>query len=151
MTEFGSVDDILNFAIEKEEEANKFYLNLASKMDRPVMRQVFEEFAVEEQKHKEKLLHIQQGKTLLIAGEKVMDLKVGDYLVDVAPKPDMNYQEALILAMKKEKASFKLYNDLASKTDDGNIRALLLSLAQEEAKHKMRLEIEYDEHFLTEG
>ncbi len=151
MTEFGSVDDILNFAIEKEEEANKFYLDLAGKMDRPVMRQVFEEFAAEEQKHKEKLLEIQLGKTLLIAGEKVMDLKVGDYLVDVAPNPDMDYQEALILAMKKEKASFRLYNDLASKTDDGNIRALMLSLAQEEAKHKMRLEIEYDEHFLTEG
>ena len=151
MTEFKSVDDILKFAIEKEEEANQFYLDLASKMDRPVMRQVFEDFAGEEQKHKEKLLQIQEGKTLLIAGEKVADLKVGDYLVDVAPKPDMDYQEALILAMKKEKASFKLYNDLASMTTDMNISALLLSLAQEEAKHKMRLEIEYDEHFLTEG
>ena len=63
----------------------------------------------------------------------------------------MDYQEALILAMKKEKASFRLYNDLAATTDDADLRSLLLGLAQEEAKHKLRLEVEYDEHFLTEG
>jgi rubrerythrin len=150
MEKFGSVDELLDFAIEKEEEANKFYTGLAGKMDRPAMRQVFEEFAKEELKHKEKLLGVKEGKLLVSAESKVIDLKIGDYLVVVPPSPDMDYQEALILAMKKEKASFKLYTNLAAATEDNNLQSLLLGLAQEEAKHKLRLEVEYDENFLTE-
>lgn len=48
MDKFGSVDELLDFAVQKEEEANKFYTDLAVKMDRPAMRQVFEGFAKEE-------------------------------------------------------------------------------------------------------
>jgi rubrerythrin len=147
--EFKSVDDLLNFAIEKEEEAAVFYKGLAGKMEKPHMRQVFEDFSREEQGHKQKLLAIQDGKLFLSAEKKVMDLKLADYLVDVEPEEDLDYQKALILAMKKEKASFKLYNDLAATTDDANLRNTMLSLAQEEAKHKLRIEIEYDENILT--
>ena len=150
MDKFGSVNELLDFAIDKEEEANKFYTELAGKMDRPAMQQVFQEFAKEELKHKEKLLGIKAGKSLESAVQKITDLKIGDYLVDVEPSQDIDYQEALILAMKKEKASFKLYNNLAATTEDNNLQNLLLGLAQEEAKHKLRLEMEYDENFLTE-
>ena len=150
MKAFGSVDEILDFAIGKEEEAVQLYTRLASQTRKSWMRQVFEEFANEERGHKEKLLAIKQGKLLLPAAEKVMDLKIGDYLMDVEPSPDLDYQDALILAMKEEKAAFKLYSDLAAATDDDSLRATLLALAQEEAKHKLRFEIEYDEHILTE-
>ena len=34
---------------------------------------------------------------------------------------------------------------------DEDLRGLLLSLAQEEAKHKLRFEIEYDDRILTEN
>jgi rubrerythrin len=150
METFESVDALLDFAIEKEQEAKDFYLGLAQKMQREAMKAVFESFAGEEAKHKERLIGVKEGKQLMPAEQKIIDLKIGDYLVDVPASPDMDYQDALILAMKKEKASFKLYNDLAATTDDGNLQNLLLGLAQEEAKHKLRLEIEYDEYILTE-
>jgi rubrerythrin len=66
----------------------------------------------------------------------------------VEPGPDIDYQEALILAMKKEKVAFKLYTDLSNATDDENLSALLRGLAQEEAKHKLYFETEYDEHYM---
>jgi rubrerythrin len=50
--------------------------------------------------------------------------------------------------MKQEKAAFRLYTDLAASTDDDAVRDLFLGLAQEEAKHKLRFEVEYDEDFL---
>ncbi|MCK5549187.1 MAG: hypothetical protein KAI41_01495, partial [Hyphomicrobiaceae bacterium] len=53
-----SVDEILDFAIRKEEEAAETYTDLAGKMERAHMRQVFEDFAREELGHKEKLLQI---------------------------------------------------------------------------------------------
>ncbi len=148
---FKSVDEILDFAVEKEEESAKFYTDLAGRAEEWVMAQVFEDFAKEELIHKEKLLKIKEGKLLLAAVGQVKDLKIADYLVEVAPAPEIDYQQALALAMKKEKASFKLYTDLAASTDDGSLRNAMLALAQEEAKHKLRLEIEYDEHFLSEN
>lgn len=154
MTQFESVDDILDFAIEREQEAVVFYTELAGKMERPQMKQVFEQFAGEERGHKEKLLAVKAGKTVLVAKQKILDLKIGDYLVDVdseQPPGGLDYQEALILAMKKEKAAFKLYSDLAAATDDEQVAALLQGLAQEEAKHKLRFELEYDEQFLKEN
>jgi rubrerythrin len=97
------------------------------------------------------LLAIKKGKLLLPAAKKVADLKIADYVVDVVPTPEMSYQQALILAMKKEKASFLLYTNLAETASDDNLRATFSALAQEEAKHKLRFEIEYDEHVLTEN
>ena len=149
MKPFGSVDEILDFAIGKEEEAAQLYTSLARQTKKSWMRQVLEEFASEELGHKAKLLAIKQGKLLLPAAEKVMDLKIADYLMDVEASPGLDYQDALIFAMKEEKAAFRLYSDLAAATDDDTLRATLLTLAQEEARHKLRFEIEYDDHILT--
>jgi len=89
---------------------------------------------------------------MLSSQQKVADLKIGDYLVAVEPiEGELDYQKALIIAMKKEKAAFRLYTDLAGKVDDRGIRDLLLGLAQEEAKHKLRFEIEYDDMILAEN
>ncbi len=150
MDKFESVDDILEFAIAGEVAANQFYMELAGKMKNPAMAKVFEDFAKEELGHKAKLEAIKQDKTLE-STEKVADLKIADYLVDVEPKPDMDYQNALILAMKKEKAAYRFYLDLAAVAEAEELTNIFLYIAQEEAKHKLRFEIEYDDVVLKEN
>lgn len=152
MQEFRSANDVLDFAIAREEEAAQFYTDLASKMDREWMQKVFRDFAKEEQGHKAKLLGVKAGKIPLLTQAQVMDLKIGDYLVKIdadRQAADLDYQQALIVAMKKEKAAFKLYTDLANQTSEPEFVALFQSLAQEEAKHKLRFELEYDDLFLA--
>jgi len=122
MDEFNSIEEILDFAIAGETEASQFYTELAGQMD-----------------------NIQPK-----AGEAA-DLKIADYMVDIEPSPNMDYQSAIILAMKKEKAAFKLYTTLASKMQDPELRNMFLSLAQDEAKHKLRFEIEYDDEIMKEN
>ena len=151
MINFESIDDVLDFAIKGEEEAHRFYMDLAEKVERSSMRKVFEDFAHEELGHKKKLLGIKGGTLERSEGKTVIDLRMSDYLVDIVPHPEMDYQEALIVAMKKEKAAFRLYTDLAAVSEDIDMSALFLSLAQEEAKHKLRFEIEYDEYVLTDN
>ena len=145
MKKFGTVDEILDFAIQREEEAAEFYTDLSSKVDKKGMRQLLMDFAREEQGHKKKLVAIKMGKKVILPKPTVQDLKISDYLVDVTPRPDITYQDALIIAMKKEKAAFKLYTKLAALTDNKELQSLFYSLAQEEARHKLRFEIEYDE------
>ena len=147
-----SVDDILDFAILGEQSASEFYKDLAAKMDNKAMKEVFEEFARQELGHKAKLQKVRrEGIPVLGPSKNVPDLKIADYLVDIEPKPDMTYVDAIIIAMKREKASFKLYTDLAAIVADENCRNLFLALAQEEANHKLRFELEYDEHVMQEN
>lgn len=151
MEKFGSVDALLDFAIEKEQEAADFYSGLALKMDKPWMKEVFQDFAREEAKHRDKLKAVKEGQFLVPAEKKIVDLKIAEYVTEKAPSADMDYQEALILAMKREKAAFKLYTDLAQITDDENVKSTMLALAQEEAKHKLWVETEYDKVVLTDN
>lgn len=151
MEQWKSADEVLDFAIGQEEQAAQFYTELAGRMDRPWMSKIFKDFAQEEMGHKRKLLNVKAGKKLAPVEGKILDLKIGDYLVDVEPKPDMDYQQALILAMKKEKKAFKMYTDLAAAADDENLQNLFSGLAQEEAKHKLRFEVEYDDFVMTEN
>ena len=140
-----SIDEVLDFAIGEEKAAAEFYTRLADQSKTPGMRQILEGFAQEEMGHKAKLESIKARRTLRPTRQPVADLKIAEYMVDVAPSPDMNYQGALVLAMKKEKAAFRLYTDLAASADDDKVKATFLALAQEEARHKLRFEIEYDD------
>lgn len=150
MKQWNSVDDVLDFAIKNEEEAEAFYNDLAGKMDNAAMKTVFTGFAAEEAGHKAKLLKVKTSGGFEPSKKAIMDLKIGDYLVTVDASGDLTYQDALILAMKKEKAAFKLYTDLHGTVGDPDLKDLMLALAQEEAKHKLRFEVEYDDRFQTE-
>jgi len=151
MKEFNSVDDILDFAIINEQQAVDFYNNLALRSNNDDMKQTFQKFAIEEVNHKAKLTKIKEEKTFTLGMEKIQDLHLSDYIDNVKPSENMSYADALILAMKREKSAFKLYNSLANRTDNADLKQLFLQLAQEESKHKMMFEIEYDEVILKEN
>jgi rubrerythrin len=148
---FETVDEILDYAIQREQKAADLYTGLAEKMEREAMKQVFLDFANEEKGHKAKLMAVKKGQKLVIKPQQVADLKIGDYLADVEATADLDYQKALILAMKSEKEAFQLYSDLAASADDMQMKELFTGLAQEEAKHKLRFELEYDKVILKDN
>lgn len=150
MKQFLSVDDILDFAISEEEAAAEFYRRLARTVSTPAMQQVFEEFAMEEVVHKQKLLLVKEQKLLLPAEDTIMTLWKEKSVVGSASEDALEYRQALQLAIDKEKAAFKMYHELAEVADATSLKSLFMSLSAEEAKHKVRFELEYDEQFLTD-
>ena len=151
MKSFSTIDDILDFAINAEQETVDFYTWLAGSSKNPEMKKVFTGFAQEEMKHKVRLTAVKANHSYNMPVEKVRDLKIADYLTEVNPSPDMSYPDALVLAMKKEKNAFRLYLMLSEETNDPAMKNVFLSLAQEESKHKLRFELEYDEYVLREN
>ncbi len=152
MQNFNSLDEILEMAIKDELRAANLYADLAKRSRNNEIRKVFEQFSQEELGHKSKLERMKTGDKVIVTEEKVQDLKIGDYLVEVdTSRDDLSYQDALIIAMKEEKAAFKLYSDLAARVDDAAAKEVFLMLAQEEARHKLRFEIEYDDYILSEN
>jgi rubrerythrin len=151
MKEFTNIDDILDFAIGEEQAAVDFYLQLAAQSKSKQTKKVFEEYAEEEMRHKANLLSIRETGSFKMPDAVVRDLKIAEYLVDVKPSASMTYQDALILAMKKEKAAYRMYTKLAEKAEDPEVKVLFLNLALEESKHKLAFEIEYDDVILKEN
>ena len=151
MKTFNSVDEILDFAIKSEQSALDFYTKLATNSKNIAMKEVFLEFAEEEKTHKKRLETIKEEKIFKVEIVKIQDLKISEYITDVKQSDNMSYQEALILAMKREKNAVKLYTDLSAIVEDDKMRILFKSLANEEAKHKLRFELEYDNEVLREN
>ena len=143
-------EEIISFAVEKEKEAAEFYKNMSSLVEKPNAKLMFNELAAEEIKHREFLEGITEDKVPSLPIREVTDLRISNYLVNIEFKPDMDYQDILIMAMKREEKAVSLYNDMATKVQDSKLQELLKAMAQEEAKHKLRLETEYDENVLRE-
>ena len=145
MIEPENVDGILQLAIEKEVEAYNFYLALANAVEDQRIRVAFEELAKEELEHKAKLeLEVMKtGKTIPVEENPARPGR--SYIVSNDPSPlDMDYKDMLMLAMEKEEAAFRIYVKLAANVHDKKSQEVLLALAEEEVKHKLRFQTEYD-------
>lgn len=96
-----------------------------------------------------RLTKVREIAPLGISNQQLKDLVVSDYHIDLNSNRELKYSEALVMAMRKVRASLKLYLDLASAPND-EIQSVFRSLANEEAKHKRRFEIEYNESILLQ-
>ena len=138
-------EEILQFAISREVEANKFYLALADRVKDEQIRKVLEDLAEEELEHKAKLeLEVMKTGSVLSADKKIT-IPEHEYIIsDSALALDMDYRDVLMLGMEKEEAAFRTYVNLIPNVDSEESRDVLLALAEEEVKHKIRFETEYD-------
>lgn len=152
MREFKDINDILDFAIAREQGAFDFYTRLSQNATNYEMSQIFIEFAKEEMGHKAFLMKIKDEGLINVEQETVQDMKIADYIVsEVKPEEELTYPEALKLAMWREKAAHELYKKLASVVNDEKYKNLFETLATEELKHKARFEKEYDDVVLREN
>ena len=145
---FKSVDEILQFAIDREKEAVKFYASLGQEAPSEALKQTFIDFSKEEQKHVTLLSDISGNKAMIDSYElkKIPDLKISNYMVDTKYEKGMPMPDVLKLAMKREEKSVKLYQILGDKTDNADAKKLFQILVQEESKHKLGLESMYDDY-----
>ena len=147
---FGSVEEILEFAVAMEETSWKFYTDWAEKVDNDAISTVFQEFAGEELKHKKLIEDVRAGERKLEARHGVADLQLADHYVKPEPSAAMTYQEALLVAIDREVAAIKMYGHLVSVCVEESLCSVFDALADEEKKHKLKLETIYDDNFMRE-
>jgi rubrerythrin len=152
---FENLDAIIDFAIEKEIEAAEFYSNLSRQGTFSGSDKMMEEFAAEERKHQKLLTDFKAGGITKSMKEYklkwITDIKRSDYAVDMEYHKGMAYNEILMLAMKREEKSLKLYNDFLDQAETQESQKLFKILCQEEAKHKLALETMYDDYMAKMG
>jgi rubrerythrin len=150
---FGSVEEIIEYAIGKEEEAVVFYTELSENEAYSGAREAFKDFAGEEKKHVAMLkdFSADKGKIDQYKYDWIPDIKRSDYMVEIEYEKGMNFLDILRLAMKREEKALAIYNELAGKVEDDSFIKMFKILAQEEAKHKRILETIYDDHMAEQG
>ena len=149
--QFITLEDVVAFAVRREDTAHRLYLNAAQKTNSISSRKMFEELAHEEMGHKHSFEKLDLGRTEQYHFVDRPDMHLADYMVDMPFREDMTYDEILRFAMKTEEAAFKLYTAAAEMTPDPRLKNMLLVLADIEKGHKQQIEALYDEHVLTEN
>ncbi len=141
--------------IEKEKEDIQLYENASELEESASAKKTFQELAEEERKHRELLENIEkEGVEKSLSNYNmnlINNIRRSDYLVDIKYEKGMPYRDILILAMKREEKSFKLYNDLLNQSKIEPHKKLFSLLSREEAKHKLKLETIYDDYMAKMG
>jgi rubrerythrin len=145
--EFKSIPEILEFSISKERASIQFYQNLLLQLNEPTTKVLFGVLIQKEQEHVaaleleiEKLGytvdHSKDGTGSAFHWEESLE-------VDESTRK-MTFVEALLLAIQKERAAFRLYSKLLGTVQDERLSEVLLELAEEEMRHVLQLEHEYE-------
>ncbi len=136
----------LQLAIDFEWEAYEFYNKYAEKSTNEKMRSIFQELAMEEMSHKETLEDIFYNNLL---SEKISEVVNFNELKLVA-EPDLaqnlNFVEAINLAIKKEEESMALYEGFAIASEEFGESQIFKDLAQMERNHINKLKEILDLH-----
>jgi rubrerythrin len=139
------VSEIIEMAIKREEDAYDFYMDILSKVVDEAAKDTLRFIAGEEVKHKNFLVKYRDGEfgTKALRMADVVDYKVAEYMeepeVDENSKPEHVY----LVAAHRELRSHYFYTELANMHADGNLQEMLLKMANEELKHKEKMEYLY--------
>ena len=148
---FDTLQQIIDFAIRKEQEAADFYHDLAANVKDKTVAAELQKMAGEEERHRDALMRNPVAFTAERERELIPNLKIADYTVVPSVGPDLSFEDAVNIAMHREKLSLDLYNQLAASADDPSVQTLFRNLAEEESRHKLYFESIWDERVLTEN
>jgi len=149
--EFVTLEEVIKFAVEREETAYKLYKRAAELSTSIASKKMFEELALEEATHKDVFVKIDEDKAESHKLCTLPESSIAKYLADVPFLPDMSYSMIIASALKTEENAYQLYKAAAGMTDDPKLQKLLMNFADVELGHRRRLEAIYDEKVLTEG
>lgn len=148
---FGSVADIIVFAIEREKEAADGYGRMAGLARLPGLREFLLFLRQEEEAHRRLLEELTEEELDGLVPAFVPDLRLIDYLAEEKPADEMSLQELLIFAAQKEKKAAELYETLARMAKASGHHRVFEFLAGQERAHKLKIEAEYEKSFLQEN
>lgn len=144
--------ELLNSAIYKEIASQAVYIAGQRNTNDPGARALMKELA------KEELGHSQWIKKLKERGlekrdwheDKVPNLMISEYLTGAQTVEGASLQDVLVFAMKREQEAIEFYSRMMGVMKDETAKRLCQRLVHEELKHKLRLEMFYDDLFYGE-
>ena len=139
------LSEIIDLAIQREEEAYDFYKDILSKLEDTSIKDTIQFIANEEIKHKAFLVKYRKGDygPDALRMTDVVDYKISEYLEEPEITKETKREDVYLIASHRELRSHRFYTELANMHDANNIKEMLLKMANEELKHKEKMEYLY--------
>jgi rubrerythrin len=140
-----TTEEIIQRAITFEELSYNFYQRLKEVVLDAMTKDSLDFLAREELQHREFLENYLQGRLQgrLLGLKESHDARIAEAFDSPEPTPGLLQKDAFLIAAEKEKKSSEFYEKLAGLHPDGELRDILLKLAQEELAHKEKVEYLY--------
>ena len=144
--------ELLDTAIYKEIASQAFYTAGHSMTEDPGARALMKELAEEEAKHSQWLKDLKEKglEKKNVHREKIPNLMISEYLTGSDTLEGASLQDVLVFAMKREQEAVEFYSRTMGAMRDEPAKRLCESLVHEELKHKLKLEMLYDDLFYWE-
>jgi rubrerythrin len=139
------LSEIIDLAIQREEEAYDFYMDIFNKLEDPTIKDTVEFIAKEEKKHKAFLVNYREGEygPDALRMTDVVEYKISEYLEEPEITKETKREDVYLIASHRESRSNQFYTELANMHSDSNLKEMLLKMANEELKHKEKMEYLY--------
>ena len=128
--------EIIDFAIEQEQQAADYYCNMQKFVWDPESISLMKQLESMERNHIGVLKQIRMEDIELPPRFKVENVKKSLKVVAQEYDPGISYEEVLNNAIEREKEALDLYLELAQSVKDQRIKNMFLNLSTEETKHK---------------
>ena len=136
---------LIDTAIRREEEAHRFYMDLHGKSGDAAIKETLAWMAAEEEKHRAFLVAYRAGS---FGGEAlrmsdVVYYRIAEHQKEPDPSQAARREDVFLLAAHREARSHAFYRELAEQHPPGEARDTLRRMANEELKHKEKVEYLY--------
>ena len=137
--------DIIDIAIQREEQAYVFYMDLHDKINDGGIRNTLEWIAGEEVKHKQFLMNYREGELDQdnLRMTEVVYYKIAEHQKEPDIGASIKPEDVFLVAAHRELKSHQFYTELAQLHPQGDTHEMLLKIANEELKHKEKMEYLY--------
>lgn len=141
--------ELLDMAIYKEIASQAIYLVGQSRTEDPGAKTLLKDLVEAESEHARRLREFKEEGLAKPDWhrEGIANLRIGEYLTGSDMLNGAGLQDTLIFAIKREQQSLEFYSKLMSVLGGEAAKHLCGRLAREELRHKLKLELFYDDLF----
>lgn len=143
--------EMIEQAISYENCAIDYYKKLAEMASYKETTQTIKALVDDELLVVEKLVGLVEADKSQWIRNNLKNLKSENNLFALCIKETMSFEEAIILAMRKEKESYRFYKSLANATEGDKISKIFNELALKASDRKLQFELAYDDYVLSEN
>ncbi|HDP97557.1 MAG TPA: hypothetical protein ENN22_00025 [bacterium] len=153
MTPELTFEGALKLAIVAEIDAYNLYNDTSEKIKNPASKEMLKELAQQEMGHRKSLEKVLKNRDYKMLGKSIPKASPGvaDFLETTKLTEQASIQEVMIFAMNEEQKAYNFYMALKDQFAGTEMADLFDRLAMEENGHKIKLEEEYEQHFLSEN
>jgi rubrerythrin len=139
------IANVIETAIKREEEAYVFYTDIRDRVEDRSAQETLEFIAGEEKKHRDFLVAYRDGGfgVHALRMTDVVDYKIAEHLEEPAVNDNTRSEDVYLIAAHREARSYHFYTELAQLHPEGDLHEMLVKIANEELKHKEKMEYLY--------